>query len=288
MKAPKSGFRFTIIALGALALAGCMADHYMRDEVALRLGHSAWMVDREIAAGPFALKAYERMHERNATANLYIEGDGKAHSNVSSTNMTPENPVALHLATKDKAQNVAWLARPCQYSGMLDGELCKPEDWNGQLYSPEVLRAYSEALDDIKGRWDITGFNVVGFNGGAVIAAELARTRKDILSLRTVAGRLNEIPNPVEIARVPQHHFFGGQDEVTPPAVLHEYLTAAGPSDCIQYTFIQENEHEQGWPDKWPELLKKPVMCETVMVEPMLEFIPPEPIYTTREVPEKP
>lgn len=54
-----------------------------------------------------------------------------------------------------------------------------------------VFTAYNEALDEIKKRYDITEFNLIGHDGGANIAAVLASTRKDVVSLRTVAGNLH-------------------------------------------------------------------------------------------------
>lgn len=279
-----------LVGIAVVGLAACTPAHFMREEVATRLAHPAWMVKREIPAAPFALTVYERMHERAAPATIYIEGDGMAWSYMSG-DATPENPVALHLASKDNAENVAWLARPCQYSGKLDGGECEREYWTDRRFAPEVLRAFDEALDNIARQYDITGFNLVGYDGGAVIAAALAQNRKDILSLRTVAGKLNEIRNPATLAAMPQRHFAGGQDEVTPPAVLHGYLQAVGPSSCVNYDFIQENSHDKGWPDKWPELLESPVGCHAAWKSgPSLDFeyYEPKGVYTSPEVPEKP
>jgi dienelactone hydrolase len=290
----------------ALGLAACETSPLtMRQEVATRLASPAWMIKRQIPAGLFALTAYERMHTRFAPADVYIEGDGTAWLSKKrmSRNPTPKNPVALHLATRDKADNVAYLARPCQYSGMLDPEAnCGEEYWTGKRYSPEVLAAYNAALDEMKMRYDISSFNLVGFSGGGTIAALLAAQRDDILSIRTVAGNLDhkahsayhEVSslegslNPPEfaakLATMPQYHFIGGQDEVVPPAVLHSYLQSLGPTSCVNYKFIQEAEHEEGWVDKWPELLALQPACagpaqEVVEFE---EFVP-EPIITPRD-----
>ena len=84
-------------------LAGCGTSSLtMRHEVAERLATPAWMIERRIPAAPFSLTAYERMHERFAPANIYIEGDGLAwlSKRQKSLNPTPMNPVALHLATQ--------------------------------------------------------------------------------------------------------------------------------------------------------------------------------------------
>ncbi|MGB4057059.1 MAG: hypothetical protein WBK77_03130, partial [Alphaproteobacteria bacterium] len=276
---------------------------YFREEVTDRLAHPVWMVEREIPAGMFGLTAYERMHEHNAPATIYIEGDGllTADFRMESKNPTPRNPVSLHLATKDKSENLAWIARPCQYYGI---EGCDPAFWGQKRFSPEVLNGYNLALDEMKKRYDIKGFHLVGFDGGGAIAALLAAERNDILSLRTVAATLdtniyaseNKIApltgslNPVDVASkltgLPQTHYIGGQDKIISPAALHSYLQALGPSNCVQYRFIQEAEHEQGWVEKWPELLAALPTCTGPVEE--IDFQPmPEPFIIQPETPDK-
>lgn len=295
------------LGLAALTVLGA-CDHiskpYMREEVADRLAHPVWMVEREIPAGLFNLTAYERMHRRGQPATVYIEGDGllTADFRMDSKNPTPRNPVSLHLATKDKSKNIAWIARPCQYHGI---EGCGANYWGGERFSPEVLTAYNLALDEIRKRYDVTAFDLVGFDGGGAIAAILAAQRPDVLSLRTVAANLDTSVyakehgiaplagslNPVDFAAtlndLPQIHYIGGQDKVVSPALLHSYLQAVGPSNCVKYHFIQEAEHEQGWVEKWPEFLLEKPACEGPAVE-EYQFEPmPEPIRIQPETPDK-
>lgn len=297
-------------AFAALTLAACGNATYYAHEVAQRLANPAWMIERAIPAGPFALTAFERMHQRHAPATLYIEGDGpiRHDSTPFAEDATPFNPVALHLATRDRAQNVAYLARPCQYTGLLNKEQdCSAVYGPSQRFSPIVVGAYDTALDDIKRRYNIDGFHLVGYGGGAAVAAVLAAQRGDILSLRTVAGTLDidavaaidklpltrESLNPTAFAgalsRMPQVHFIGGQDRHTPPAVLHSYLQALGESNCVQYELIQEAGHDESWVDKWPDLLKHVPACRGPVQT--LEALPPyepEPVYRiTPEVPKK-
>ncbi len=256
----------------------------------MRIASPAWMVKRPVKAGPFVLTAFERMHERSAPATLYIEGNGgaslAAHDGLL-FNSTPHNPVALHLASKDKADNLAYLARPCQYTGLQDNDKSCDELHEGDAqYGAEVLSAYNEALNGIKARYGVTSFHLVGYDGGATLAALLAGERKDVRSLRTVAGRfdLNALaPRLVPLRGIPQHHFIGGQDNDVPPAELHGYLQVLGDSECVAHTLIQEAAHSKGWVEKWPDLLKANVpQC---FIPPAPEFIPiekPDPIYVPR------
>ena len=271
--------------LAALALGGCIATTYplIKTETAQRIAAPAWMIKRDISASPFVLRAYERIHDRGGTAHLYIEGDGDINGGIDTTlesNPTPDNPLALHLASKDKAENVIYLARPCQYVTMMaDGQKCDPKYWGDDKYSSTVIKAYDKAMDEISRRYNIKAFEVIGYSGGGAIATLLAAERPDILSVRTVAGildhethqsisgkqKLQNSMNPARqasrLTKMPQYHFVGGQDNTVPPAVLHSYLQNMPPTRCVQTMLIQEAEHENGWVNKWPELLELPVTC---------------------------
>jgi pimeloyl-ACP methyl ester carboxylesterase len=323
-----STFALLVTTFASLTLGGCTAtdNPVLRYDVAKRLAMPAWMIERPVQAGSFSLTAFERMHEYNAPANIYIEGDGMVWDYSFATNKktlsndpTPANPVALHLATRDKAQNVAYLSRPCQYLRSAQNDSCDSSYWTDRRFAGEVIDAYNRALDDIARRYDIDGFNLVGFDGGGTLALLLAAQRPDVLSVRTVAGVLDHkvqnrlleqpvanTPNPPDFAAklrgVPQYHFFGGQDNVVQPAVAHSYLQAVGESNCVQSEFIQEAAHEEGWVDKWPELLARPVDCgghgrvkqagdyfDGGFDALPGDFYTPDPgFHSTREVPEKP
>lgn len=275
-----------LAALGTVfVLAGCItsATHFSRENVAMRLATPAWMVDRIIPAGQFHLMAWERMHERFKPADIYIEGDGEALSWMS-PDATPDYPVGLHLAAYDKAENVAFIAQPCQYTGMSNGEDCPESLYAENRYSPAVIEAYNKALDNIIAQYNIRGINLITYGGSGAIAAELLKTRSDIITWRSVADKLDKVAVDPKLATVPQHHFIGGQDETVMPPELHNYLQAVGPSACVHHSFIQENEHEDGWAEKWPELLKEPIECPPPPA-PEFDFeeVLPKRIYTPRD-----
>ena len=269
--------RFPLIpCLFALALGGCALASvpHVREETSDRLASAAWMVDRDIPAGKFTLRGYERMHERYATANVYIDGDSAPAKILGNA---PRNPVALHLATKDKADNVVYLARPCQFAAQTDD--CTPEIWNDARYSQDVIDSFNAALDEISKRYDISGYNLIGYDGGGAIALLLAAKRADVLTVRTVAGvldhelqskltgraplksSLNPVTHASSLSKMPQMHFIGGQDTVVSPSIVGSYMQASPPSRCVQSMVVQEATHDKGWVDKWPELLAWPVTC---------------------------
>jgi len=260
--------RLLILAL-LVALPGC--TNMLGDAAAQRLAAPAFMVRHEVEAGPFLMTTYERVRGQvsglgGGTAQVYIAGgdaDWRAPERFS-LDPTTGNPVALHLAAKaDTADvNVAWIARPCQITMMADRSACDKRWWGADRFAPEVFAAYDIILDDLRRRHGWTRFEVIGYSGGAVIAARLAATREDVVSLRTVAGPLEQIvPLAPHLRDLPQRHFAGGQDEVAPPAGLYAYLKAVGDSPCVAHTFVPEAAHHAGWVERWPALLAEPVTC---------------------------
>ncbi len=304
--------RHIVLAFFSMALlVACASKNVLREDVANHLAYPSFMVKREIAAGRFQLLAYERMHERLAAATVYIEGDGDIKSifgNGSLQDPTPRNPVALHLASRDKSENLVWLARPCQYTGTKN---CNPVYWGEERFAPEILAAYDAALEEIRRRYDIKGFNLVGFGGGGAIAAILAANRDDVLTLRTVAGNLapnvytqiHKAPpligmSPLDyaapLANIPQVHFTGGRDTEVPQIVLSTYMQTVGPSPCVGTKVVPGAEHMAGWVEHWPELLKEMPTCHGQSAVDAVDYSAPLPeedtthVRTTRDLPEKP
>lgn len=282
--------------LSIFLLGACGVETDLKQQSANQIARPAFMVERTIKTDNFEIAAWERMHQRGAVATIYIEGDNinqidETHPTLLGQKLpyigsTPNMPLALYLASRDKSENLVHLARPCQYLKMAEDKGCDKAYWVEKRYTPEVIAAYEQALNDIAARYDIKGFNLVGYDGGANIAAVLAGTHHDILSLRTVAGDLNPhyqgsanevakiIPlsaNSVygtsfagALAKIPQHHFIGAADKVITPASYHSYRQALGLSECIHYSVVQDADHINGWVEKWPELLQVTPQCPMV------------------------
>ena len=278
----------TILAITTLSACGTVTD--IKQQSANHIARPAFMVDRTINAGQFGLQAWERMHQRGAPATLYIEGDSITDLSKESIDKdgmfgfqsSPQSPTGLGLSSRDKAENLAYLARPCQYLKAPTKKGCDAKYWKENRFDPEVMEAYNLALDDIAARYDITNFHIVGFGGGANIAAVLAATRNDIKTLRTVAGDLNPrfdlATRPTglsstavlalnytdKLRTIPQHHFIGAADEVVTPGAYHSYRQALGLSDCINYSLVQDADHHRGWVEKGPSLLNVSPKCAIV------------------------
>ena len=262
-----------------LALSACGRSIAERTSLAGDIAQGHLPVHATVPAGAFRLVSYARVTAPGATARVYIEGDGLAWlgTHEPSLNPTPTDPIALRLTARDPAPNVVWLARPCQYEGFSPD--CGQEFWTGKRFAPEVVDAYSRALDALKQQDHFTGFELVGFSGGGAIAALLAARRTDVVNLRTVAGNLDHdafnaihkvspMPSSLnprdeakKIARLPQLHFIGAKDEVMPEAVFDSFAQAAGNSPCIHHILVPGATHEDGWDKAWPGLLEQPVAC---------------------------
>ena len=287
-------FKKLVLSAAALvSLSACSSFMESRETLAKRIAYPVFMLERQIPAGDFNLMAWERVRKKGQPAHIYIEGDGMSWVSPSEPALdpTPQNPLALNLAAIDKHPNVIYIARPCQFSGNeiwrdalpkyngSDKGTCPHKYWTSDRYAEEVIGSMSKALDDIKKRYQISEFHLVGYSGGATVAALLAADREDVKSFRTVAGNLdheafttlhdvtplsgslNPVDRAAELRFIPQHHYVGGEDEVIPPAVFHSYQQAVAPSQCLAYTFVPDAGHEYGWVDQWPDLMKKPLGC---------------------------
>ncbi len=271
--------KFLLIA-SLFLISACSASS--QNGASYKISNSSALVEHQIQVNSFLLTSYERITSKGGVANIYIEGDGRAWLSKKrpSLDPTPNNPVALKLAAQDPAENVVYLARPCQYTKLIEQGACPQKYWTSHRFTPEVIEAMNSALDDMKQRHQITGFNLIGFSGGGNIAALLTALRDDVLSLRTVAGNIDhklqssihgvstmphslnaaEVSN--QISDIPQIHFVGTEDKIVPNEVAQSYKARANNNECIQIRLLQGLSHTKGWESVWKSLLNQPFDCE--------------------------
>lgn len=271
-----------VIFVIIFALSACSSSHEVRQEIARDIVSAGAFSERKIPASPFLLTVREKISDTGQAINIYIEGDGFAwfSKREVSNDPTPKNPVALKLAAQDTFANVIHLARPCQYSGMLDqSQDCHFSYWTNKRFAPEVIKAYHAALDNIKARYHTTQFHLIGFSGGAAIAAILAAERSDVLTLRSVAGNLDHRAhsalhkvsslhgslNPPEFAQrlsqIPQYHFIGAEDKNITDEIIKSYLQALPSRGCVKSQIVSNVDHTEGWEERWPDLLLLQLSC---------------------------
>ena len=228
-------------------------------------------------SSPFSLTTYEKSlpESQNPVVHVYIEGDGNSWKTKYqiSNNPTPYQPLALRLALLDQHPDVIYLARPCQYTPMDLNPECSPKFWSSHRYSEEVIQAISNVLDKIKAKKHNSQFLLIGFSGGASVAALLAQQREDINGLITVAGDLNHEQlnqhhgttplkgslNPIQKAHtlrnLPQEHWVGARDKIVPTWIAEQFVKKVNNPDCAKVHVVKNATHHKGWEERWEEVL---------------------------------
>ncbi|WP_341305376.1 hypothetical protein [Pseudomonas sp. TMP25] len=120
--------------------------------------------------------------------------------------------------------------------------------------------------------------HLVGFSGGAAIAALIAARRQDVSSLRSVAGNLDTVGfnrlhritpmpeslNAIDVAprlvNLPQIHFYGSNDRIVPVSIPQRFAQATA-GHCAQVIAVPGMSHGGGWAQRWPALLAQSTRC---------------------------
>lgn len=230
-----------------------------------------------LSAGQFDLIAFHpATFKADRKLTVYIEGDGFAWitSSTPSDDPTPINPVGLKLALAQPSGNAAYLARPCQYRAQQKRN-CTQRYWTEARFAPEVIDSMNKAVTKLKSTSGATELSLVGYSGGAAIAALIAVRRSDVVELVTVAGNLDHRVwtnyhrlspldgslNPADYAgrlgHVQQTHFVGGRDRVIPPSLALLWPEAFSGPQKRNIQTIQSFDHACCWERDWAKL--KPV-----------------------------
>jgi pimeloyl-ACP methyl ester carboxylesterase len=234
--------------------------------------------DISLKSNDFHIKALIKSSGTDNLLTVYIEGDGMAWKNkyTPSTDPTPRKSLTLRLANLDPALKVAYLARPCQYSGNKDIK-CKSNAiyWTTHRYSPEIIDTMNNALNRLKKITETDTVKLIGFSGGGTIAVILAGLRKDTVEIITVAanldhklwtklhkvtplyGSLNAADYAEKVQFIPQVHFVGGKDSTVSEQVVRAYLDRMSNDSSIKIVVMEKYSHTCCWAENWPELLKK-------------------------------
>ena len=243
------------------------------DDIAGRAGFTK----EYVKAGDFTLMTYQRFNKLSDKISIYIEGDGRAWETKHrlSDDPTPSNPVALRLAAVDPADNVAYIARPGQYSPSRFPE-CDSKYWSGRRFAPEVVGSMDKVVDILKEKSGAKYLELVGYSGGGAIAVLVAARRRDVVAFRTVAGNLDPRAfckyhhvsqldgsmNPLDVARkvahIPQRHFVGSRDKIVPRAIAESFTKMEGNNNYERITVVDGVSHNGGWQKRWRELLSIP------------------------------
>lgn len=270
--------RVGVVIFLAVSATACR-EYFDPTGAAFSLAHSNGWSEAAIDTGPFFLTSFEKRASRPApqgTLRVYIEGDGDAFTarGIPTGDPTPVRPIAFNLALADPSPAVAYLGRPCQYTGDRTAKGCDVRMWTSDRFSERAVLASDRAISYLKGKYKAEKVILIGFSGGGAIAALVAARRADVAALVTVAGTLDHriwtefhhvqpmtgSLNPISVAAklkgTPQVHFVGGDDKVMPKAVADSYLRAQGPGGTAHLVVVPDADHECCWADLWPRLLR--------------------------------
>lgn len=277
--------RFWTCVLLVAAVSGC-SNLSQRIESAEQLALENGFHRKSYTTSLFSIVTFQRSDRKGNVITIYIEGDGRAWINRRrvSTNPTPDNPVALKLAITDNSNNVVYLARPCQFLVLNDEDNCSPEYWTSKRASTEVVTAINAVITQLKQEYRAEQIRLVGYSGGATLAAIISASREDVLDFRSVAGNLDIKAfteyhgitplhgsiNPVslgqELARVPQEHYYSSDDKVVTPALVEGYMTTLKQHDpnltCLSSVRLDGISHGYGWQAYWSRLGKEVLRCQ--------------------------
>ncbi|MGR5942480.1 alpha/beta fold hydrolase [Enterobacter sp. C4G1] len=264
-----------LISLSFL-FAGCVSVDSRTE--ATRIASTAGLNSENIPTRSFVIATWGRFTPPVNSIRVYIEGDGFAWKSRTqpSDDPTPHQPTGLKLAAADPGQNVLYLARPCQFIGPPLPATCQVNWWTNDRFSAVVIDTMNEALEVFASRYPGVKLDMVGYSGGGNIAALLAARRKDVRSLRTVAGNLDvawvntmhnvtPMPNAIsaidraaELRTLPQIHYSGDADKTVPVDVARRFQQVVG-GNCIRVEVVSGMTHSADWAAIWPQLLKNPL-----------------------------
>ena len=265
--------------LYAWLMAGCASDPAAEArELARQLAERGGMTYRAVPAGRFVLATFHRgLALRSAMLVVYIEGDGRAWQGGRriSIDPTPRDPIGLRLAIADPRASVLYVARPCQQIREGLGTECDATYWTSHRFAPEVIDAVEAVIDRAQAPAGSRRLGLVGYSGGATIAALIAARRPDVDWLITAAGNLdhaawtgwhrvaalqgsmNAVDARAELGRIDQLHLAGENDRVVPPRLVEGFVRALGDGDHIRFGVIPGFDHRCCWADEWSNLLEQ-------------------------------
>ena len=105
-------------------------------------------VHKEIQTDSFKIATWQKITNPQGTYRVYIEGDGAAFNAKGrpTSDPTPSDTLVRQMAFNDPADNVIYVARPCQY---VKDPMCVPAYWTTARFAPEVISAESNVIKQV-------------------------------------------------------------------------------------------------------------------------------------------
>lgn len=183
---------------------------------------------QSVQSGKHTLATWQKITNNTKPIHFYIEGDGRAFYNngIPTNNPTPHGTLVRELASQDSADNVVYIARPCQF---VFDENCNSGDWTNAKFSQYNLDSVANAVKQIAKKQPVV---LIGYSGGALMTGLIIQQNTDINIKKwiTIAGVLNHhdwteyfgdkpLDKSLDLTKlpnVPQIHYVGDKDTVVP------------------------------------------------------------------------
>jgi len=271
-----SGKNYYIIFFYLFLIAGCtQLKKEPEPQSALQNALGAHWQELTLNTAPFNLRAYLNPEKSElGVLTIYIEGDGSSwiHGQFPSNDPTPQDPIGLRLALAQPRGAVAYLARPCQFIGLAEPQICHSQIWTSARFSQTVVNSTNQAIDLLKAQTHAQKVVLVGYSGGATIALLVAVQRHDVQKVISVAGNVNphlwvsnlgmksltdsldprdEISNLVS---TPQVYLVGSKDRVLSPELTHKFVNLFPLDSRPKVIEMKDNDHSCCWVEQWPLL----------------------------------
>ena len=274
-----------LLLLPVLALLACASENQSSysgnksktSEVFAIAQKANWIIE---TVNPSTTNGFELLSARKSSFNktevltIYIEGDGHAwEKSYPSLDPTQLDPIALRLALEQTEGAAAYLARPCQYIGVKTNVQCTSKVWTDQRFTPKAIDVLQGGINYLKQASGARQIVLIGYSGGGTLALLAATQRSDGIKIITVAGNLDtqawlnyhHLPpmpdalNPADYISktqsIPQFHFVGGRDEVTPPSIAYQYANQFSATMRPRVIEKPDYGHVCCWVEGWRALL---------------------------------
>ena len=272
------------IALAIILLITSCHPYQKNNRVKLANDISAQgkLTKRIIGTKNFFLTTYSKFTftlDRSDIMHVYIEGDGYAWKNryQPSKDPTPINPIGLRMAVSDFADNILYIARPCQYTDLNIDKKCNKVYWTGSRFSQEVITSINQTINYFQNKYQIKNVAIYGHSGGGALAVLVASQRKDVREIGTIAANLNHkklnklhgvtplndsldaIDVVDKVKSIPQFHIAGGEDGVVFPGIIGEFVGKVKKAGGkVKLQMVPKAGHEYpSWDKVWLTTMEK-------------------------------
>jgi dienelactone hydrolase len=218
----------------------------------------------------FRHHAFFAIREPSESLVLFIDGDGSpwVHGGRKiAADPTARAPLALKMAVTTPG-SVLYLGRPC-YLEPSEPPECSTNLWTAERYSQTVVESMTAAAANFITQHHIRHVLVVGYSGGATIAALMVSNLRDVSGFVSVAGNLdpdrwaqlhgylpllgslNPALQPALPSTLPQWYLVGQRDTNVPPAATVRYIERVPPDRVRSYPRF---DHSCCWVAEWPAI----------------------------------